>query len=76
MSGKWFRYAWGAWFVVLAVGFTVVEWLALKGKRHERDTLTSNIQWAVKKDRPEWVKWGSAFAWVGFAAWFTHHIWA
>jgi hypothetical protein len=73
--GSWFRWAWLTWAVVLVVSLTVIEWLALAGKRHPRDTLSANVQWLVRHNRNFLVRWGTAAAWLVFAGWFLHHIW-
>jgi len=74
--GKWFRWAWLIWGLILLVGFAVVEWIAVAGKRHERDTLTSNIQYWLKKDRPTWVAHVSIGVWAAFSVWFAVHLFA
>jgi hypothetical protein len=66
---------WLLWAAILVVGFTIIEWAALAGKRHERDTLTANVQWLVRHRRHPLVRWGSAAGWAVFAVWFLHHIW-
>lgn len=66
---------WFTWFLILILGFAIVEGAALYGKRRKYDTLTQNIQWAVRLDRKPWWRIATACAWVGFASWFLWHIW-
>ena len=75
MDGRWYRRFWAAWAALLAAGFAVVEWMALSGQRHERDTLSANVQHVVRHDRHPLVRWGTAAGFAAFSAWFVHHIW-
>jgi len=66
---------WSALWIGWTLAFVVVEGAALYGKRHERDTLSANVQWLFVHNRPKWWAGGALASWFLFSGWFAWHIW-
>lgn len=71
---NWFVVFWICWLMVLAIGFAVVETIAMRNKKGLKiDTLSSFLQWLFAH-RKGW-HYATLFVWGAFATWFAAHLW-
>lgn len=73
-GGRWFRWFWLGWAVVLIAGFAVVEYVALAGVRQSNDTLSDNVRRLITKNG-RWLPWLSLIGWGVLITWLTAHWW-